>query len=234
MADVGTGPGTGTTAGGEPATRDERDAREPVDARLGSHAREGLTGTAPASVYDAALDPELVTRAPDGRPMDEQPAWRQDFPVDVPQDNYIARRDFTRFLVLTSLAFTCGQYWILAKDRLTSDGAGPLAPKRIASLASLAEGSTTVFSYPDEHDRCILVRVAGDLLVAYRQECTHLACAVVPRPAEGTIHCPCHEGLFDLRTGRVLAGPPPRPLPRITLEIRGGEVWATGIEWRTV
>src|SRR5579875_3286117 len=30
------------------------------------------------------------------------PAWRQDFPIDWPQDHYVARRDFTKFLVLTA------------------------------------------------------------------------------------------------------------------------------------
>ena len=59
-------------------------------------------------------------------------------------------------------------------------------------------------------------------------------CPVIPKPDEGIIHCPCHEGYFDLRSGAVLAGPPPRPLPRITLEVRGDEVYATGVELRTV
>ena len=37
--------------------------------------------------------------------MAEQPAWRRDFPIDVPQEQYVARRDFTRFMMLTSAAF---------------------------------------------------------------------------------------------------------------------------------
>jgi len=37
-----------------------------------------------------------------------------------------------------------------------------------------------------------------------------------------------------LYTGQRIAGPPPRPLPRITLDVRGDEVYATGVEWRTV
>ena len=45
---------------------------------------------------------------------------------------------------------------------------------------------------------------------------------------------PLGEGLFELRTGRPIAGPPPRPLPRILLEVRGGDVFATGVELRTV
>lgn len=210
------------------------DERDLIDARIDSVAREGLAGTAPTSVYDAAPDPEQVTRPPDGQPLEEQPSWRQDFPIDWPQDHYIARRDFTKFLVLTSSAFACGQYWIAAKSVVERDSDKTLPRKRIASLGTLAVGSTTLFSYPGDDDPCILVRVETDVLVAYGQECTHLACAVVPRPEEGVIHCPCHEGFFDLRTGSVIAGPPPRPLTRVTLEVNGDDVFATGIVRRTV
>jgi hypothetical protein len=59
-----------------------------------------------------AGDSEMITRPPDGRPMEDQPQWRQDFPVDWPQDTYVARRDFAKFMVLTSAAFTIGQLWI--------------------------------------------------------------------------------------------------------------------------
>lgn len=38
-------------------------------------------------------------------------------------------------------------------------------------------------------------------------------------------YCPCHEGPFSAEDGRVLARPPPKPLPRHPVEIRGGEVW---------
>jgi Rieske Fe-S protein len=90
-----------------------------------------------------------------------------------------------------------------------------------------------MFSYPDEHDICVLVRLAQDQLVAYSQKCTHLSCAVIPRPEQGLLHCPCHEGFFDLRSGSPTAGPPRRPLPRILLEVRGREIYATGVETRT-
>ena len=53
---------------------------------------------------------------PDGRPVSEQPRWRHDFPIDVPQDDYVARRDFTKFMVLTSLAFVVGQVSIGVKN----------------------------------------------------------------------------------------------------------------------
>ena len=95
-------------------------------------------------------------------------------------------------------------------------------------------GGTLVFQYPDAHDDCILIRTAPNVLLAYSQKCTHLSCAVVPRLDKGVLHCPCHEGYFDLQTGRNIAGPPPRPLPRVTLEVRGDDVYATGVERRTI
>ena len=56
-------------------------------------------------------DRDSLSLPPDARPAEAQPQWRQDFPVDVPQDNYIARREFTKFLVLTSLAFVVSSRW---------------------------------------------------------------------------------------------------------------------------
>ena len=96
----------------------EQDPRHPIDARVDTPQREGLTGTAPASLYRPVVDTDEITRAPDGRPLDEQPKWRRDFPIDTPQDLYVARRDFMKFMVLTSLAFTVGQFWIAAQNWL--------------------------------------------------------------------------------------------------------------------
>lgn len=209
-----------------------------VDIRIDTPGREGLTGTTPANIYKARRDPEQFTVPPDGRPLDQQPQWRQDFPIDWPQDHYVARRDFTKFMVLTSFAFVVGQFWIIWRNYFRKR-AGELEIKRIASLRELKVGQTVMFHYPGEADHCILVRTSdGDAdavgLVAYSQKCTHLTCAVIPDVEKGVIHCPCHEGLFDLKTGNVLAGPPPRPLTRILLEIRGDDVYATGVERRTV
>lgn len=209
---------------------DSTDPRVPLDVRLDTAAREGLTGTTATSVYTPA-DGERLTVPPDGRPADDQPAWRQDFPIDWPADHYVERRDFMKFMVLTSGAFTTGQFWIAAQQWQREHQSLPEA--RIASLASLPVGGAQVFHYPGEHDNCLLVRLSEHDLVAFGQKCTHLSCAVTPRVDEGTLHCPCHEGVFDLRTGRVLAGPPPRPLPRVLLDVRGDDVYATGIEWRT-
>lgn len=207
------------------------DPRAPVDPRIDLPGREGLTGTAPAELYKPLKDPEVATLPPDGGPLWAQPQWRKDFPVDWPQDHYVARRDFARFLALTSLAFATGQVWIGVQSLVRRQKGAPPALK-IAPLASIAAGSALVFRYPTEHDPCLLVRTREGELLAYSQACTHLSCAVVPKLDEGVLHCPCHEGYFDLKTGANIAGPPPRPLPKITLEVRGGDVYATGVERR--
>lgn len=208
------------------------DRRDAIDARIDTPGREGLTGTTPASVYKPLRDPEQVTLAPDGQPMEEQPAWRTDFPIDWPQDHYVERRDFMKFLVLTSLAFTVGQFWIAAQNWWRRRR-GQLEVRRVASLDDLPVGGAVTFAYPSEHDGCILIRPAADVLLAYGQKCTHLSCAVRPQVDQGLLQCPCHKGLFDLGSGRPVAGPPRRPLPLVRLEVRNGQIYATAVEART-
>lgn len=176
---------------------------------------------------------EQGPRFPDGRPEAEQPAWRQDFPIDLTQDVFVARRDYAKFLVLTSFAFVIGQFWIGVKSLLRR-GRGRPPFTQIARLDSVPIGGALPFHYPGHNDPCLLLRPDEQTLVAYGQKCTHLSCAVVPKPEHGELHCPCHVGSFDVATGRPIAGPPRRPLPRISLEVRNGLVYATGVEERTV
>jgi len=49
------------------------------------------------------------------------------------------------------------------------------------------------------------------------------------RPEQNRIVCPCHGGVYSVADGSVIAGPPPRPLPRITLEHRGNDLVAIGV-----
>lgn len=176
-------------------------------------------------------DPDELTIAPDGRPMGEQPKWRQDFPIDVPQDQYVARREFAKFLALTSFAFVVGQAWILGKSLFSRRGTFPEVA--VANLASLPVGGTLLFDYPEPGQPKLLVRLSETSLVAFDQRCTHLSCPVIPQVEKGRFHCPCHSGNFDLVTGRPISGPPRRPLPKVELEVRGGQVFAVGITERT-
>ncbi len=170
---------------------------------------------------------DQLSSPPDGRPFHEQPQWRNDFPIDWPQDDLVARREFTKFLVLTSFAFVVGQLWIVFENlKRKSRGQPPV--KRIGPADAIPVGGSLVFNYPEAHDTCIVVRTGYREYFAFNQKCTHLSCAVIPDLGRGRFHCPCHNGSFDLRSGAPLAGPPRRPLERIAIEIRGGDLYARG------
>lgn len=169
------------------------------------------------------------TTYPDGRPLSEQPKWRKDLPIDLDEDNTVARRDFTKFLVLVSGAFVVGQFWIVVRS-MFQRRTPAVGPRRIASVDDVPVGGALSFTFPEADDNCLLVRPDADTFVAYNQICSHLSCAVIPDVSRGLLLCPCHNGSFDLASGRPRTGPPRRPLPRVTLEVRGNEILATGVE----
>jgi Rieske Fe-S protein len=173
-------------------------------------------------------------RFPDGKPAEDQPTWRGDFPIDLPEDHYVARRDYTKFMILTSLAFVVGQFWIAVKSTLRRRRARSRPTVHIARLDDVPIGGVRAFDYPGPGHACLFLRPDAQTIVAYSQECSHLSCAVVPRVEQGELHCPCHVGVFDLATGKPIAGPPRRPLNKISLKVLDGDVYATGIEERMV
>lgn len=153
--------------------------------------------------------------------------WREEVSFRTAEEQYVARRQFGKFLVLTSFGMFVGNLWILAKSWLFEEPTYPLRP--VARANDIAIGEVKLFPYPGEHDPCILVRLGADEYVAYSQKCTHLSCAVYYEKERDRLGCPCHEGYFSVRTGAVLQGPPPRPLPRVQLERRGDQLIATGV-----
>lgn len=166
---------------------------------------------------------------PDRGAPEKQPRWRRDFPIDWGEDDYVSRRELVKFIVLTSGAFAVGQVWIAFKGWFGRRGAHP-EPAVVAAVDELPVGGAKTFEYPTGSTPRLLVRTGSQAFVAYDQQCTHLQCPVVPAVAQGKLHCPCHNGWFDLQTGQPLAGPPRRPLPRVVLEVREGSVYATGVE----
>ncbi|TWU45860.1 Arsenite oxidase subunit AioB precursor [Novipirellula aureliae] len=176
------------------------------------------------------MNNEPLHRFPDGRSEAEQPKWRQDFPIDVEADEYGARRDFTKFMVLTSFAFAFGQFWIVLQSLFRVK---KTEEKQIAMVDDMKVGQAKTFHYPTDRDPCLLIRQTAETFVAYSNQCTHLMCPVRPDVKNDRLHCPCHEGYFEASTGRPLAGPPRRPLPKIQLRIADGIVYATAVELRT-
>ena len=69
----------------------------------------------------------------------------------------------------------------------------------------------------------ILIRTSSGELRAFSAVCTHLDCIVQYRPDLGHIWCACHNGHFDLN-GTNVAGPPPKPLERYEVKVRGDKI----------
>ena len=173
---------------------------------------------------------ENTTVAPDGQPAEDQPVWRQEYPIDWSASEYVTRREFTRLLLVTSFAFVAGQAWMVLSSLAKQVNAAPPPRIEIATIDQVPLGGSLLFYYPHENSPCLLVRLQIDQYVAFSQKCTHLSCPVLPEVDQGRFHCPCHEGEFDIQTGVPLAGPPRRRLPQVQLEIANGRIYAVGIE----
>lgn len=160
-----------------------------------------------------------------------QRLWHEEFSVRSGESSFVERRQFTRFLTLTSFAMFAGQLWLVAKS-LFSRRAESFPQLVLNGAESLPVGGAKVFQYPTPKDNCLLVRVDQQRFVAYSQKCTHLSCAVLYSAKNRRLECPCHEGYFSIDDGRVLQGPPPRPLPQVQLERRGSDLVAIGMKSR--
>jgi nitrite reductase/ring-hydroxylating ferredoxin subunit len=163
-----------------------------------------------------------------GRGGGSLPVWKEDFPIAWADDHFVTRREFTKSLVAVSCAAFAANATLVGLGALgPGAAASPRQPLRLATAAGMPVRSARLFTYDGQ--ACLLIRHAPDRFVAFAQKCTHLGCTVLYRPERQALACPCHEGLFDAETGKVLAGPPPRPLPVVTLEGKGEDLWATGI-----
>ncbi|HYK22509.1 MAG TPA: Rieske (2Fe-2S) protein [Pyrinomonadaceae bacterium] len=154
--------------------------------------------------------------------------FQADFPYEREDEAQVTRREFCNFLGLTSAALFLGAGGFAAKAALDARRSESHVAARIGGAELLAPNSSLNFNYPTERDSAILVRTADGAYHAYGQKCTHLSCPVYYSRDQQRLECPCHEGAFDAASGKVLYGPPPRPLDEIEIEVREGEVWAVG------
>jgi cytochrome b6-f complex iron-sulfur subunit len=60
---------------------------------------------------------------------------------------------------------------------------------------------------------------------AYSAICTHLGCVVAWNDLSSLIVCPCHGGEFSPANGSVVSGPPPAPLPGLTVSVENGQIF---------
>lgn len=102
----------------------------------------------------------------------------------------------------------------------TSDEGGDALAKASDVPPGTAVSATTSGGKP-----AIVSHPRGGEIIGLSAICTHMGCTVAPSGDE--LHCPCHGSVYDA-TGKVVHGPAPRPLPRIPVTVRGGDVLQRG------
>ncbi len=130
------------------------------------------------------------------------------------------RRHFLAWLVrITGLATLAGFLYpfILYLKPLSSSISAQTVE---IPLEEVPPGEAKIVSY---RGNPTIVVHAKEGMVALSAVCTHLGCLVRWEKARGELFCPCHAGRFDL-TGKVLGGPPPRPLPKVPVKVVGSSI----------
>lgn len=153
----------------------------------------------------------------------------------------VNRRDALKAAVLFGAAVLFIPIQSLAQFLFPPGETGPVTyPRvRIANSKDIPPNESFLFEYPHKDRPAVLIHLPAGGFVAYDSLCTHLGCQVhydkvavkgwESNPQQ--IFSPCHGGVFDPATGKVLGGPPPRPLPKIRLEVDGqGDIYANGYE----
>ncbi len=140
-------------------------------------------------------------------------------PAIVPR----SRRDFMSDVILGvgttlglgSLAFRFLEYLypVILPVKLVEVPAGNVSeiPAGGARLVHLPEGPV------------MLEKTDGEVH-ALSAICTHLGCIIAWQPTAKEFICPCHGGRYDMN-GKVIFGPPPRPLEKLEVKLRDGQVF---------
>lgn len=158
----------------------------------------------------------------------EHKQWQSEFPYHWDADELVSRRDLLQFAVYASGTLFLGTAFLAVLRRVIR--ARKSSTQLIATVADVPQGEALYFHYPGPEDQAVLLHLDDGRFVAYSQTCTHLSCSVYYQKDQNRLFCPCHEGVFDPRTGVPLAGPPIRPLPRIQLTSSGDRLYAIGVE----
>ena len=147
------------------------------------------------------VDPDRRSRRRTGGRWASSHSGGVTFPSTGAQDEYVSRRELVKFMVLTERRLRRRTVWLVLKSVFTP-AAPALAPRaHRARRTSCRSAARKTFNYPAGSSPRLLVRTGAAPFVAYDQQCTHSLCPVVPVVDEGRLHCPCHNGWFDLRPG---------------------------------
>ncbi|MDR2076790.1 MAG: Rieske (2Fe-2S) protein [Desulfovibrio sp.] len=104
----------------------------------------------------------------------------------------------------------------------------------IAEVTQLRDGEPTKITYryarkdgwrmSETRRMAFVLKQADGGVMALTNRCTHLGCGVDWNSVTQRFTCPCHGGAFDAQ-GRVLEGPPPKPLARLPVKVEADTIF---------
>ena len=96
-------------------------------------------------------------------------------------------------------------------------GQAAITQVSLKDAQKLAPGTAMMFKFGVSP--ALLIHFTDNTWVALGAVCTHLGCTVQYQPERHRIYCACHGGQYDPRTGKNVAGPPPKPLPKYNVAV---------------
>jgi cytochrome b6-f complex iron-sulfur subunit len=119
-----------------------------------------------------------------------------------------------------ALGYPIYRYLSAAADKSRAEAAVTEVEVAEADLPALGQAKMIKFGGRPT----LLIHHSDDTWTALGAICTHLGCTVAYDAAAANIHCACHGGVYDARTGANISGPPPRPLTLFKTTLAEGKV----------
>lgn len=137
------------------------------------------------------------------------------------QEQEVSRRSFLRRLMWLSVGFATavfsfGGFKLFWPSKIKGFG----SVVRAGSLDDFPVGSVTRV----RDGRFYISRLSETELIALYWKCPHLGCTVPFEPSDDLFVCPCHGSVYE-KNGQNIAGPAPRPMDYMRVEIRGNDVY---------
>lgn len=134
----------------------------------------------------------------------------------------VSRQTFLRAAVggaglvyAAGLAYPVYRYMASPIEKAAKEGA--VTEVTLKDAHKLAPGRALMFKFGSRPT--LLIHHNDNTWTALSAVCTHLGCTVQYQEDKQRIHCACHGGVYDPKTGTNISGPPPKPLRRYEVKV---------------
>jgi arsenite oxidase small subunit len=160
--------------------------------------------------------------------------------MTISEEESFEAKEFSRRQLLAAGATGAAAAAVAGTGLAEAASKGSYPKLRVIALNKLKRNRPVVFSYPLENQASMLLDLGHAVpegvgpkrsIVAYSLFCQHMGCPVEYQPKLREFVCPCHQSRYDPeRLGSIIQGVAMQPLPRISLQVKGGAIWAVGVD----